>query len=143
VRLLEFSFALLLASAADARVTYAQYEGRDAIREGQGGSKLTKDGIDFWTTGQPPRKYLVLGVLTDGRREGVITKSAIGSGMLAKRVHDLGGDALVVVGQNSIISGATGITSVFGSGQNASATTTSILDDKTITQFLVVKYVNP
>ncbi len=32
---------------------------------GSGGTKITTDGVDFWTSGNPPRAYLVLGVLMD------------------------------------------------------------------------------
>jgi hypothetical protein len=45
-------------SAAD----FVSYEGKDAVREGQGGERKTVDGIDFWSNGAPPRKFKIIGL---------------------------------------------------------------------------------
>src|SRR5262249_10849547 len=69
-------FLLLIGSAAIAGCTelvtsdYQPYEGRNNVYEGDGGTKVVVDGVDFWANGSPPRKYAILGVVT----------SAIGAG---------------------------------------------------------------
>jgi hypothetical protein len=62
---------------------------------GSGGTKITTDGVDFWTSVNPPRAYLVLGVLMDSNDAKMM--AAIGSRQLAAKVRELGGDALIVV----------------------------------------------
>jgi hypothetical protein len=101
--------ALCLApSASHARVQVATYEGPDAIQTGTGGTKIAKDGIDYWTSGTPPRKYKVLGILTDERKDKLLSGHAIGSSGLAKKVLELGGNALIVLDQNSRNAGLIG-----------------------------------
>lgn len=116
---------------AQAGVKFAAYEGPDAIQTGQGGTKITKNGIDYWTTGTPPRRYQILGVLTDRRYEdwGVL---AVGSPGIAKMTLRLGGDAVIMVDQRDKSGGAYVIgtgASIFG-GE----------DVKTITNMQVIKY---
>src|SRR5690349_6047663 len=62
---------------------------------GSGGTKVTADGVDFWTSGRPPRPYQVLGVLMD--KDDSKMMAAVGTSALARKVKDLGGDALIVV----------------------------------------------
>ena len=98
----------LIASPAWAGVQFSTYEGPDSVQTGTGGAKITKDGIDFWTDGTPPRKYQVLGFITDSRSDKALSGHAIGSGGLAKRVHEAGGDALIVVDQSKENAGMVG-----------------------------------
>lgn len=102
------ALALAVASPAAAGVQYSTYEGSDAVQTGTGGAKITKDGIDFWTEGTPPRRFQVLGILTDSRHDGSFSGNAIGSRGLAKRVREAGGDALIVMNQDSHIDGHAG-----------------------------------
>ena len=87
---------------------FSTYEGPDAVQTGTGGAKITKDGVDFWTDGTPPRKYQILGFLTDTRQDKLLSGHAIGSSGLAKRVREAGGDALIVMGQDERNSGIVG-----------------------------------
>lgn len=121
----------LVASSANAGAKFAVYEGRDAVREGNGGTKVQKDGIDFWTTGDPPRKYQVIGILTDKRNECLLCNNAVGSASVAKTVKAAGGDAVLVMDQNSQVRGA-----IYNYGVVSQIR-------KATTQLLVVKYLEP
>ena len=60
-----------------APVSYSQdfvaYEGRNAIQEGDGGAKKSIDDVDMWADGAPPRKFTLLGFITDRRyKSGLI-----------------------------------------------------------------------
>ena len=48
---------------------FLSYESKNSIRDGQGGERKTVDGIDFWMRGDPPRRYQVIGSLTDERHK--------------------------------------------------------------------------
>ena len=62
---------------------------------GSGGTKATTEGVDFWTAGKPPRRYQMIGTITDSS-EGKLL-SAIPTSELAKKVREFGGDALLVL----------------------------------------------
>lgn len=104
--LLAVCAALSVAAPAVAGVEFASYEGPDAVQTGSGGAKVTKEGVDFWTQGTPPRRYQVLGFLTDKRKDKLFSGKAVGSSGLAKRVQKHGGDALILADQNSQYAGA-------------------------------------
>jgi hypothetical protein len=126
-----FALAAAMAGPALAGAKFATYEGRDAVREGEGGTRVEKDGVDFWTTGTPPRRYQVIGILTDKRNDCLLCGNAIGSGSLAKRVKALGGDAVVLLDQSTRVKGAV---------VNYGLVTTVRRDT---TQLLVVRYLDP
>lgn len=83
------------------------YEGTAAIREGTGGTKVTRNGIDYWHYGQPPRKYRVIGLIFDDRGTShkllnrAMDGNVIGSPDIARICKDNGGDAVVVDQQKS------------------------------------------
>lgn len=110
--------------------SFATYEGPDAVRTGTGGSKLTKHGIDYWISGSPPRRYRLLGRLTDARYTAYHSDVA-GSPSIAKRVKQLGGNAVVVIHRRSNSEGAiigTG-TGIFGG-----------IDERELTELDVIRY---
>ena len=122
----------LLASPAWAGSRLSTYEGPDAVQTGTGGAKITKDGVDFWTDGTPPRKYQILGFLTDTRQDKLLSGHAVGSSGLAKRVREAGGDALIVMGQDERNSGIVGgINGGFAWGRSV---------HKITTKFAVIRY---
>jgi hypothetical protein len=120
----------LVAGTATAASDFASYDGNDAVREGQGGTKVTTDGVEFWTSGAPPHRYRVLGVLTDSRSSGVFSGSATGSSV-AKHIRSLGGDAAILMSQDSQVRGAFISNGVAG------------VIRRNTTQLLVVKYQDP
>lgn len=109
---------------------FAAYEGLDAIQEGRGGTKVTKDGVDFWTTGAPPRRYQVLGILTDKRGTGILRAEAFGSADVAKKITALGGNAAVLADEEINVIGA-----VVNGGVATSVR-------RATTQILVLKYLD-
>jgi hypothetical protein len=107
---------LLLVAApavATAAPAFLQYEGRNAVHDGQGGERKTVDGVDFWVRGDPPRRYQVLGSLSDRRHEtgiyGAIRMSGLDSD-IAKAAKAAGGDAVILEGAQDEV------TAVIGSG---------------------------
>ncbi len=134
--------ALLLASvpASALHIRYQAYEGPVQPIQGAGGTKIVVDGVDYWTTGTPPRAYIVIGIIDDRRRTGLITKDAIGSRAIAAKVREVGGDAAVVMDQHDNVTGFVGGTQVFGSGSYAFATHSSLAVTEALTRFAVVKY---
>lgn len=119
----------LIGLPAMAGADFAAYEGKGAISEGQGGTKIEKDGVEFWTTGAPPHRYQVLGMLSDTRGTGLFSGAAVGDSGVAKRVLSLGGNAVIVLGKDTQIKG--GMINAYGQMMIARRATT---------QMLVVKY---
>lgn len=138
------SVLLLAATPAlsQAKIDFAAYEGTPVIKVGTGGTKITKNGIDYWTTGEPPRRYQVIGAVQDKRDETWDGGHAIGSPSIAKKVRKAGGDAVIVLSENEAghsggFSSTTGFASggfgwLFGMGLSGGS--------KTITRMVAVKY---
>lgn len=126
------AIAALLPSVAvaGAKIQYSAYEGPESIATGTGGTKITKNGIDYWTSGTPPRRYQVIGLVTDKRDEEWDGGKAIGSPRLAGKVKKAGGNAVIVQSQTEGgATGGAGIGGIFALGGS-----------KTMTTMLVVRY---
>ncbi|MDE2561917.1 MAG: hypothetical protein KGL48_06665 [Sphingomonadales bacterium] len=93
------------ASPALAREHFQIYEGNDAVQQGTGGTRLTKNGIDYWTSGTPPHRYKILGLMIDKRGIGGLAGDALGSPSVAKAVKDAGGDAVIMMGEQEKVRG--------------------------------------
>jgi hypothetical protein len=113
---------------------FAAYDGPDSVKTGTGGAKIVKDGIEFWTIGTPPRRFQVLGFITDSRHDKLLSGRAIGSSGIAKRVREAGGDAVVVVDQDKRADGVIGSINLSGGPSWGRAV------HEITTQFIVVKY---
>ena len=104
--------AVLLAATvplpARAAPKFLAYEGKNAIHDGQGGDKQTVDGVDFWSDGDPPHKFQVLGSLTDRRHQsgiyGAIRMSDLDKD-IAKAARAAGGDAVILQSEESEVIG--------------------------------------
>jgi hypothetical protein len=130
---------------------FLAYEGKNAIHEGQGGDKKTVDGIEFWSEGDPPHKFRVIGSLTDRRHEtgliGMVRMSSLDSD-IAKAAKAAGGDAVILQSEDDDVIGETGFanTNVNGYGNyggfhgNASTTGFSRQVRKHDSRYIVVKY---
>lgn len=101
IPILVILFTLLVGCAT---VDFQAYEGKNNLYEGQGGTKVVVDGIDFWANGSPPRKYSIVGVAVGEVGSGVGDESLIRSSV-AKVVRKHGGDAAVQVTNNSSFNG--------------------------------------
>lgn len=132
--------AALAAHPLAAKTRYESYEARNSVVEGQGGSRTTKDGIDFWTTGDPPRRYQIIGIIRDNRGTGALHGNAIGSSGVAKKVREVGGDAVILLNQNSSVKGIWSQGQASAYGNQAYGSGISIPIEERVTTFAVVKY---
>lgn len=85
--------ALAVSSPAMAKthISFAAYEGTGSdVITGKGGTRVEDHGVDYWTTGDPPRPFHYLGVLT------VVGKEAVGNKAVAEAVKKAGGNAAVL-----------------------------------------------
>lgn len=96
---------LLIAAPVNASTKFQAYEVKDQIIEGEGGTRETVLGVDFWTTGTPPHKYKVIGIIIDDRNKGMLTHDAVGSEKVAKVIKEAGGDAAIVQSQSERTTG--------------------------------------
>lgn len=127
---------------AQAKNDFAVYEGQPVIKTGTGGTKISKHGIDYWTTGEPPRRYQVIGSIQDKRDEFWDGGHAVGSPSIAGKVKKAGGNAVIILSEDEAgHSGGISSTSggagggfgwLFGLGLSGGS--------KTITRMVVVKY---
>jgi hypothetical protein len=138
-------------SAAHASPEFLTYEGRDAVQEGQGGERKTVDGIDFWMRGDPPRRFQILGSLTDRRHQsGLIGMARMASldSDIAKAAKGAGGDAVILEAEDSdVIGGSSYANTVVNGGgaaggfhANAFTVGGSHLIRKHDSRWLVVRY---
>ena len=121
-------------SLSQAKIDFSAYEGPPVIRTGEGGTRVQRNGIDYWTSGTPPRRYQVIGMISDKRDEQMDGGHAIGSPNIAGKVKRAGGDAVIVQNQEEAGKSAGG--GFFGNGYGFMGMGGS----KTITTMLVVKY---
>jgi hypothetical protein len=95
--------ALAAAGPALAGTRFFAYDGRDAVRQGDGGDKKVVDGVEFWVDGAPPHRFQILGSLEDQRLKGGILGAISMSGLehdIAKRARAAGGDAVILSDQH-------------------------------------------
>src|SRR3546814_8427856 len=111
----------IIASPALARQDFAAYEGRDAIQEGVGGAKVSKHGIDYWTNGTPPRRFQLLGFITDKRRDSGLVPDIIGSKGVAKEALKQGDTAVIVLDSREKLKGISNSASAYAAGQGINA----------------------
>jgi hypothetical protein len=132
------SLALALGAStqalAQAKIDFAAYEGPPRIEQGEGGTKITKNGIDYWTMGTPPRRYQIIGFVQDKRDEFWDGGQAVGSPSIAKKVKAAGGNAVIIQSQEEA-----GKSGGLASGNQFYAWVMSG-GSKTITRMLVVRY---
>lgn len=132
-----FALALFLSLSqpafAQAKIDFAVYEGPPQIQVGSGGTKITKNGIDYWTTGTPPRRYQIIGFVQDKRDETWDGGHAVGSPNIAKKVRKAGGDAVIIQSQDEA-----GKAGSYGTGMLGGLFMGG--GSKTVTRMLVVRY---
>lgn len=91
--------ALLLAGCACTTTEYKVFEGvGTGIMEGKGGSKVVVNGMEIWDTGEPPRKFKILGFVDDNRDTGWMgedTQSVRED--IVEKARRAGGDAIVKI----------------------------------------------
>lgn len=144
IRRLALCLVLGFASVAVSAQEFVGYEGKNAVREGDGGAKKTVEGVDFWSDGAPPRKFVLLGYVTDRRhKSGLIGMARMASleRDIAVIVKENGGDAAILVNSESETVGRIGNSFVQGNGSTASGFGASVGIQKHNSKFAVVRYV--
>jgi len=94
---------------AAAEPKFLSYEGRNSVREGDGGERETVDGVDFWMRGAPPRKFQVIGSLSDRRHaSGLVGKMRMSAldHDIAKATRAAGGDAVILESEDRDVVGS-------------------------------------
>lgn len=113
--------ALLCGCKSSEPKSFTEYHGTD-IFQGTGGEEQTLDDIDFWSNGDPDRKYQIVGIIGDdsphhhillgplNRLNRLFPASDNSDEMTAanaKIAHDRGGDAIVIVARDQPSSSTT------------------------------------
>lgn len=86
-----------------ATVDYQAYEGAKPM-EGTGGTKVVVDGVDFWANGSPPKKFIIIGVVTSEIGSGFGDESMIRSAV-SDEVIKQGGNAAIQMTNNTSFNG--------------------------------------
>jgi hypothetical protein len=152
---LTISFALLSALPQALAADFVPFEGRNTWEEGNGGEKKVVDGIDFWLSGAPPRKFKLLGYINDKRHKtglvGMVRMAGLESAV-AKQAKDNGGDAVILIASEALTTGyvsntnttANATASTYGNNTYArgtsSGTTTTAAVQKQMSRYAVIKY---
>jgi len=96
-----FAFAVV---AGCATVDYQPYEGRNNLYQGDGGTKLVVDDVEFWANGTPPRQFSIVGYVVSEVGSGYGDEAIIRSAV-AKTVKENGGNAAIQVNNNASFAG--------------------------------------
>lgn len=129
-------------TAAAARQDYAAYEGADSVQIGTGGTKITKNGIDCWTSGTPPHKYQLLGILTDSRKYRALDGHVVGSKSIAEHAISVGGNAVIIANSSTKFLGIATSYNAYNGGNHGSGTGFSKSINRTTTQVIIIKYLD-
>ena len=138
-----YVFALSVLMTACATTEFRAYEGRGNTVEGQGGTRITVDGMDIWDNGDPPRRFQMMGYIQDERPGGLIPMARLKSD-LVKKAREVGGDALVQVRTQSQLAGyyssATATATSYGNRTTAYGTGIAVPILRNSAMFAVIKY---
>ena len=113
---------MLSGCALYTQTSFSEYRGPSEFT-GRGGTVKTIDGIDMWTSGDPNRRFRVLGVIDQSYYNNRSVMSLIAgttkdSAMIAT-AKKYGGDAIIFLGSDSVVTGYT--TRGWASGQSTGA----------------------
>jgi hypothetical protein len=134
----------VLLSASVMAQDFIAYEGKNAIREGEGGAKKTVEGVDFWSEGAPPKKFMLLGYITDRRQKsGLIGMASMASleRDVAALTRKSGGDAVILMASDAETIGAVGTGTAHRWGNSSSGFGMAANVQKNNSKFAVLKYV--
>ena len=113
------------------------------IIEGNGGTMEIVDGIELWSSGEPPHRFEVLGYIEDNRRvSGLINQMRLKGlpGKLAKIAKENGGDAVVLLDSSKETIGYYSQGNATANGNTAWGSSTSVPIEKRSSRYAVVKY---
>jgi hypothetical protein len=130
--------------AGCAETDYYAYYG-SGIYVGTGGASKSVNGIDLWVTGSPPRKFRIIGYITDTRLGGPIAMAGRDAG-LAREAKKAGGDGLLLASDltNNMGAYSTSYVAVVGTGNVMTATGTGVSMPiiQRQARYYVIKYVD-
>lgn len=135
--------ALLAVSMAAYALDFKRYYGRDAVVEGQGGEMESIEGVDYWTNGDPPRRYEIIGYIEDRRHaSGLVGKMRLKSlpKQVAKMAKENGGDAVIMVSAQDDVIGYASNANATVNGNRAYGTAMVAPVAKRESRFAVVRY---
>ena len=113
------------------------------IIEGNGGTMEIVDGIELWSSGDPPHRFEVLGYIEDNRRvSGLINQMRLKGlpGKLAKIAKENGGNAVVLIDSSKETIGYYSQGNATASGNTAWGSATAVPVEKRSSRYAVVKY---
>jgi hypothetical protein len=93
-RRLLLAVAILTILCGGCSTNYYTYSG-SGIYQGTGGAAKNIDGVDIWLTGTPPRKYKIIGYITDSRPGGAIPMARRDADLAAEAKKN-GGDGILL-----------------------------------------------
>lgn len=139
-----FALVLALLASGCATTEFSPYEARsNAVVEGQGGTKVIVDGLEFWNSGDPPRKFTVVGIIDDERPAAIIPMARL-RGDIVKKAREAGGDAVIQLGSQSQIAGyynsSAASAAAYGNSATASGSTIAMPIRRNTARFVVIKY---
>jgi len=85
------------------------------VKEGGYGTRKVVDGVDIWTSGEPPRKYQVLGIINDERLQAPFEMQRYYHDV-ASKVKQAGGNGAIEAYSNSQITAIVSNSSTTSSG---------------------------
>jgi hypothetical protein len=127
--------ALFCASCVTTKVlSYSDH----TVYQGTGGACETRDGIDLWWNGTPPRKYTIIGVLIQG------TLSPVGDAALIREAKAMGGNGILRGSRDTYPAGSRtsgfGTVSGYGNFATVSGSSVTVPIIRGEYQYYVIKY---
>ncbi|TKD50553.1 hypothetical protein [Sphingomonas baiyangensis] len=139
--LLAAALAVAFPATAHAKIVFAAYEGPDAMQTGPGGTKVDMRGIELWMTGGPPRRFQIIGFITDSRKDRLLDGDALDSPAIAKKAREVGGEALILNTQSERQVGTAMGGNLWSNGTSTFGSGNSVAVNRKTTQFIVIRYV--
>lgn len=132
------TLVMLVGCAAYNQTSFSHYQGQSEYT-GRGGTVKNVDGIDIWTSGEPNRRFQIVGVIDQSHYNNNSVMSFV-AGMskdseLIATAKKQGGDAIIFIGSDSVVTGYkySGPSSAYGNARVDPNTSTS-------TRAAVIKY---
>ena len=142
-RLLASLFLVLTFLGGGCSTNYYTYSG-SGIYEGRGGASKNVNGVDIWLVGTPPRKFRIIGYITDSRPGGAIPMARRDADLAAAAKRN--GDGLLLKAEQTDFLGtySTGNATAIASGNVTTAVGSgvSVPIIRREGQYFVIKYVN-
>jgi hypothetical protein len=108
------------------------------VYQGTGGACETRDGIDIWWNGTPPRKYTIIGLLIQG------TLSLAGDAALIREAKAMGGNGILRGSRDTYPAGSHtssfGTISGYGNFATVSGSSVTVPIIRGEYQYYVIKY---